>query len=274
MIQTIQKHPFGMGLALSGGGAKGFAHLGVFKALNEANIFPDIIAGTSAGALAGVFYADGREPEEVLSFFEKKNFKEFAELTIPQSGFFKIDRFKEFLKTHLRSKTFEDLQIPLKIIATDIVNGKSVVFDKGNLVPAVLASCAFPIVFTPIEIDKIHYVDGGVFKNFPVSLIRSECDTVLGVNVAPLIKQKYKNSLLHIAERSFHYISVSNSLIDRRLCDILIETDKLSKYAMFTLEHSREIFEIGYEVAIKELEKDNIQAIIGKSNASDKDIIQ
>lgn len=251
-----------LGLALSGGGAKGFAHLGVLKAMEERGIRPDMISGTSAGALAGVLYADGNAPEEILSFFEKKAFKEFAELTIPHTGIFKADRFKQFLKKHLKARTFEELKIPLKVVVTDIVEGSSVVFDKGPLIPAILASCAYPIVFTPVEIDEVHYVDGGLFMNFPVRAIRTHCHTIIGVNASPLTKQKFKNSLLYIAERSFHYISVSNSLADRNMCDVLIESDELSQYAMFTLDHSKEIFDVGYELAKQELEKERNRYVV------------
>ncbi|HCO67988.1 MAG TPA: phospholipase [Dysgonomonas sp.] len=247
---------YSLGLTLSGGGAKGFAHLGVLKAMEEKGLRPGIISGTSAGALAGVLYADGNSPDQILTFFENKAFKEFAELTIPHTGIFKADRFKHFLKKHLKAETFEELRIPMKIVATDIVEGTSVVFDKGPLVPAVLASCAYPIVFTPMEIDNVHYVDGGLFMNFPVRVIRPQCEVVIGVNASPLTKQKFKNSLLYIAERSFHYITASNSVIDRNLCDILIESNKLSKFAMFTMEDCGEIFEIGYKLGIKEFEKE------------------
>lgn len=272
ITHSDEKPVYPLGLALSGGGAKGFAHLGVIKAIEEKGMRPDIISGTSAGAFAGVLYADGNDPEEVLTFFEKKAFKEFAELTIPHTGIFKADRFKQFLKKHLKARTFEELKVPMRIIATDIVEGTSVVFDKGPLIPAVLASCAYPIIFTPMEIDKVHYVDGGLFMNFPVRPIRSQCEVVVGVNVSPLKKQKFKNSLLYIAERSFHYMSASNSLIDRNLCDILIESNHLSEYATFTLEHSREIFDIGYKITMAELEKEkaiytinNIKAIQEKN---------
>lgn len=247
-----------LGLALSGGGAKGFAHLGVFKALEEKGIRPDIISGTSAGALAGALYADGNTPENILSFFEKKAFKEFAELAIPKSGIFKANKLKQFLKDHLKAKNIEDLNIPLKIVATDIENGTSVVFDKGPLVPAILASCAFPIIFSPIKIGQIHYLDGGLFKNFPVSTIRNECDIIIGVNVTPLTKQQYKNSLLYIAERSFHYASVANAIPDRKLCDILIEPIEIAKYPMFSLDHSSNLFDIGY--------KDTISSFSGEKN--------
>ena len=245
----IGNESFDLGLALSGGGAKGFAHLGVLKALNERGLFPDLISGTSAGAFAGVLYADGYTPEEILSFFQKKGFREFAEFTIPQGGFFKSTGFNNFLKKHLRARTFEDLKVPMRIVATDIELGESKIFSSGHLIPAVLASCSVPIIFTPVEIDEHYYVDGGLFKNFPVSTIRRECKHIFGVNVSPITTMEYRKSIKYIAERSFHYMSGSNTLLDRNLCDYLIESTDLSKYSMFDLDHVDEIFNTGYELA-------------------------
>ena len=240
---------YGLGIALSGGGAKGFAHLGVLHALNERGLYPQVIAGTSAGAFAGVLYADGYSPEEIKKFFVKKAFNEFAEFTIPQEGFFKSTGFASFLKKHIRARTFEELKIPLRVVATDIEYGETKVFSSGPLIPAVLASCSVPIIFTPIEINQHFYVDGGLFKNFPVSVIRRECNKIIGVNVSPITKVEYKKSLKYIAERSFHYMSGSNTLLDRNLCDYLIESTDLSKYSMFDLDHVDEIYETGYNLA-------------------------
>jgi NTE family protein len=244
-----------LGLALSGGGAKGFAHLGVLQAMEEIDMKPEVISGTSAGALAGALYADGYSPQEVLGFFQNKDFTDFAAFSIPKGGLFKTDKFYAFLEKHLRARSFEELKIPLKIVATDIEHGVAVTFDQGALIPVIVASCTYPIVFTPTVIDGKHYVDGGLFKNFPVSVIRAECDKVIGVNVSPLTLQKYKDSLLHVAERSFHYMSVFNTLAERELCDLLIESTKVSKYAMFSTEHSGEIYRVGYETAKRKLKQ-------------------
>lgn len=245
-----------LGLALSGGGAKGFAHLGVLKFLEEKGILPDIISGTSAGSLAGVLYADGYTPDEIVSLFEKKSFKQFAEFTIPHSGLFKTDKLKQFLKKHLKAKRFEDLKLPLRVIATNIENGQSTMFNTGELIPSIIASCAYPIIFTPVQINDSFYVDGGLFKNFPVSTIKKECEIVLGVNVTPLNTQEYKDSLLYVAERTFHYVSIANANPDRKLCDILIEPEGVTKFTMFTLEHTHEIYEIGYNSAKKSFESE------------------
>ncbi len=253
-------HIYKLGLALSGGGAKGFAHLGVLQALDEKGLKPEIIAGTSAGAFAGVFYADGYKPQEIASFFKEMKFKEFAEFMIPKGGFFKTSGFETFLKKHLRAKKFEDLKIPFRAIATDIEHGKSHVFKSGTLIPAVIASCSVPLVFIPKEIDKHHYVDGGLFKNFPVSPIRKECAKIIGVNVSPITTMEYKPTLKYILERSFHYMSGSNTLLDRNLCDYLIESTGLSQYSMFDLEHVDEIYQKGYELATSFLEA-NIESL-------------
>ncbi|NDW10250.1 patatin-like phospholipase family protein [Dysgonomonas sp. 520] len=258
-MNNSREYPYKLGLALSGGGAKGFAHLGVLQAMDEIGIKPQVIAGTSAGSLAGVLYADGYAPQEIAEIFKKKAFSEFAKFTIPSAGIFKSDKIETFLKQYLRAKTFEQLQTPLFVTATDIEEGISTHFSEGTLIPTIVASCSVPIIFTPKEIDGKYYVDGGLFKNFPVSVIKPLCEKIVGVNVAPLTKMKYKKSMLHVAERSFHYMSSSNTLYDRKLCDILIESTNVSKYTMFDLDHVDEIYKIGYdtskEILLKELNK-------------------
>lgn len=253
-MDTI-KNTYKLGIALSGGGAKGFAHLGVLQALNERGLYPEVISGTSAGAFAGVFYADGYTPKDILEFFQNKIFREFVEFTIPHGGFFKSEGFHSFLKKHLKAKTFEELKIPLRTVATDIEYGESKVFKTGQIIPAVIASCSVPIIFRPVEVNGHFYVDGGLFKNFPVSTIRKECVKIIGVNVSPLTRAEFKSSIKYIAERSFHYMSVSNTLLDRNLCDYLIESASLSQYSMFDLDHVEEIYQIGYDLAIAYLEE-------------------
>lgn len=247
--------PYKIGLALSGGGAKGFAHLGVFKLLEESGLKPDIISGTSAGSLMGVLFADGYSADEIKNMFIGREFSEFAQLQIPKSGLFNYDRFQEFLKRHLRSKQIEDLPIPTVIVATDLDRGCSHEFRSGPIVEAVTASCCMPIVFSPVLINGVHYVDGGLFRNFPVSTIRDECEYVIGVNVSPLIPQRYKQTLLHIAERTYHYVFKANAIEDRELCDILIEAKEVGLYKTFDLENINLISEIGYEAAVKAFQK-------------------
>ncbi|MDH8701679.1 NTE family protein [Dysgonomonadaceae bacterium PH5-43] len=253
MMSLSKKKKYNLGLALSGGGARGFAHPGAIKAIENAGLKPDLIVGTSAGALAGVLYADGYTPEEIINLFSGLEFKKFAEIHLPKAGLFSTVGFRRFLKKHLHAKEFEDLAIPLKVVATNLDAGKVAVFEQGDLIEAVIASCSIPIVFEPVEIKGANYVDGGIFKNFPVSVIREDCNKIIGVNVSPLVPTKYNKTILQIAERSYHFMSKNNTLQDRKLCDVLIEIEELITYKTFDIESANKIFNIGYEYGKKAL---------------------
>jgi NTE family protein len=252
-----------LGYALSGGGAKGFAHLGAFKVFESYGLKPDVIAGTSAGALAGVFYADGFSPDEISELFRKKEFREFIGFSIPKTGFFKSSGVGKFLKDNLRSSSFEQLKIPFKAVVTDWEKARTVVFSEGrSLVDAVVASCSVPIVFTPQVIGGVPYVDGGLLKNFPVSVIRDKCKYVIGVNVSLMTPLSDKVNIKTTAERTFKLMSNSNTLIDRSLCDILVEAEEAQKYFMFDLNNIDKIREIGYDCASAALGEEKSLGII------------
>lgn len=258
-----KEHPYYLGYALGGGGSRGFAHLGALKVFESFGLKPEIIVGTSAGALAGVFYADGFTPEEIAELFDKKVFKEFVELTVPRTGIFKSTEIARFLKRNLRSSKFEQLHIPFKAVATDWKNARTAVFSEGdNLVDAVVASCSVPLVFSPIEIDGIPYVDGGLLKNFPVSIIRESCKYVIGVNVSIMTSLQEKVNLKTTAERVFKLMSNANTMIDRKLCDILVEASSVEKYFMFDLKNIEKIMEFGYIAASNEMARQSSLKIV------------
>lgn len=240
------KKKYKLGLALSGGGAKGFAHIGVFKFLEECGLRPDIIVGTSAGALMGTLYADGYKPDEIASLFTGHEFSEFASVQIPKMGFFDSSKFHQYIKKIIRSKKFEDLQIPVIVMTTDLDHGTAHAFTKGPIAEAITASCSVPIIFNPVKINGTHYVDGGLFHNFPASIIRDECEAIIGSNVSSVIPDNYKKTIIGIAERSYNYLFKANIGKDREICDILIETDEFSKYKMFDLKNVETIIQIGY----------------------------
>lgn len=261
-FRFLKKH--NIGYALSGGGAKGFAHLGAIKALEERKLKPDIIAGTSAGALAGVFYADGYTPEEVVDLFKNTKFKQFIEFTLPTSGLFRPTGLHHFIKRNLRAKSFDQLQLPFVAVATDWEQGRYVSFSEGdNLIDAVVASCCVPLIFSPVEIDGRRYVDGGLFKNLPASVIKDECNVLFGVNVAMTMPAEDKNNLKYFAERTFTMMATSNTLADKNLCNVLVEMEGLSKYWMFDLSHTEDIFETGYKATVRKLnERKSTSSII------------
>ncbi len=247
--------PYKIGIALSGGGIKGMCHAGVLKALEETGIKPDIISGVSAGAIVGALYADGYSPDEIAKIFEHVEFRKMTKLQVPDGGFFKTERFEKYLGSKLRAKTFEELKIPLRIVATNLDKGQSVVFSSGKLLPIIMASTCVPILFSPRQIDGESYVDGGVFMNFPVSVIRADCENVIGVNASPLVVSEYKKSILNIAMRTYNFMFKANIIADKAMCDFLIEPIDMGNYDTFETEKSLEIFELGYETARKMIEE-------------------
>jgi NTE family protein len=263
-MEAFKKKRYNLGLVLSGGGAKGFAHAGAIQSLEEHGLQPDIIAGTSAGAIVAALYAAGHTPHDIYEMFQHKEFNMFAEFTMPIAGFFNPTRFMDFLHAQLGVDTFEELAIPVYAIATDLDHGKSVVFNSGELTPRLMASCCVPVVFAPIVIDDIHYVDGGIFRNFPVSAIRPLCDTIIGVNASPMVPKKYKQSMLQIAERTYHYMFRANTVTERKQCDILVEMKEALQYGTFDLKNVDTIFRMGYEEMNKRLDQTNLNAFLDK----------
>lgn len=249
----IQKYP--IGFALSGGFIKGFAHLGVMQALLEHDIKPDILSGVSAGALAGVFYADGNEPHKVLDFFSGHKFQDLTKLVIPKVGLFELGEFIDFLRSNLKAKKLEELKMPLIITATDLDHGRLVHFHKGDIAERVAASCCMPVLFAPVKIEETHYVDGGVLMNLPVTTIRRICEKVVAVNVSPLMATKYKMNIVSIALRSYNFMFRSNSFPEREKADLLIEPYNLDSYSNTELEKAEEIFMQGYNTANDVLER-------------------
>lgn len=245
-----------IGFALSGGFVRGFAHLGALQALEENRIHPDIIAGVSIGSVAGAFLADGKKPHEVMELFRAKEFGSFTSFSYLKGGLMRLENFLGFLDENLTVKNIEDLKIPLVVTATNLDEGKSVHFREGGIAMRVAASCCVPGLFVPINIDGHNYVDGGVLMNLPVSVIRNKCDKVIAVNISRINNDaEYKNNVAGILYRTYHLMSHSNILHDRRISDILIEPDGLEVFGNTQLDRGEEIFEIGYNTAVKVIEQ-------------------
>jgi NTE family protein len=249
-MSKLSNKKYKLGLALSGGGARGFAHIGVFKLLEECGLRPDIIVGTSAGALMGTLYADGYSPDEIMALFTGHEFSEFASVQIPKMGLFDSSKFHRYIRKVIRAKRIEELQIPVIVMTTDLDKGKAHAFIKGEIADVITASCSVPIIFNPVNINGTNFVDGGLFNNFPVSIIRNECEAIIGSNVSPVVPGKYNKTLVGIAERTYHYLFRANTEKDREMCDILIETEEFGKYKMFDLKNVELIVDIGYRAAI------------------------
>lgn len=190
-----------IGIAFGGGGARGIAHLLMIEALEELGIKPSAISGTSIGAVVGAFYAAGFTSKEmrkilnqllnpksdsVFDFLLRSDIIKLISMFDPQfikSGFIKGDKFQKFLESHLKISKFEELEVPLKISATDYWKKEEVVFDKGDLLLAVRASYSIPGLFTPIKMKNKILIDGGAVNPLPYDLIKKQCDITIAIDM-------------------------------------------------------------------------------------------
>ena len=178
-----------VGYALGGGAARGLAHIGVLKVLEEHRIFPDMIAGTSMGALVGALYAGGIAVTDIEKFavgLDMRRMALLADVSLPLSGLVGGRRVVSLLKSILGDLTFSQLKYEFACVATDISTGEEVVLREGSLVEAVRASISLPGIFTPVRIKGRYLVDGGLVSEVPVSVCREMgAEYVIGVNVIP-----------------------------------------------------------------------------------------
>lgn len=247
-----------IGLVLSGGGAKGIAHAGALQFLEEKNIKPSVISGTSAGAIIASLYAFGKKPSEILTFFKSIYFFHWSHFTLKKPGIVDSESFKEYFDKVFGETKIRDLDIPIIITATDIVKGKLKIFKpETKLSDAVLASSAFPGIISPYKINNNLYSDGGILNHFPTDLIQGMCDNVIGVYVSPLqdITEKDLTSIKAVTTRAFDLLSAHSNYQKFSLCDLVIQPKELSKYSTFETNKTKmdAIFKIGYEEAKKAL---------------------
>jgi NTE family protein len=216
-----------IGVALGGGFARGIAHIGVLKVLEEEGIPVRIVTGTSVGALIGAAYCSGLSPEELAEMARTVRFTTFARWTISRYGFASNDRMVAFLARTLKVKTFEELRVPLGITATDFNTGEGVVFHSGSIVEPVRASCAYPGMFLPVEIRGRYLVDGMLSHPVPTRPLREMgADRVLAVH----LRGTWANGgaprhLFDVIGQSFAIAQDAMSCLWRDAADLVIEPD-------------------------------------------------
>jgi len=242
-----------LGLALGGGSALGFAHLGVLKALEENGISVDFISGTSAGAIMGALYAFGVPFRDIEKESAQLSWRKITKIQPSSLGVSSNANLRKLLEKHIGKKTdIEEASIPLAIVATDIETGSKVVFRSGNAVDAILASSSLPGLFSPVEIAGCMLIDGGMVENVPVSVLKdSGADIIVGVNLLKHRKYARPKNIIDVLTNSF-------DMVNRKISDhakqdyvnILMEPD-LSNYYLGDITKWKEISDIGYQEAQK-----------------------
>jgi NTE family protein len=245
-----------IGLVLSGGGARGIAHIGVLKALNELNIHPTVISGTSAGSIIGVLYAMGLSSQEMIDFVGHSSLWKFFRFEWSAGGLSNLNYLKERLIQIGIPPNFEDLQKKLYVTATNLTKGKTEIFHEGPLLDTILASCSIPLVFKPVIINGDRYADGGILNNLPASAIISKVHRILGVNVIPLSGNDDKDyqSSVQVAQRCFELFMNANTQPELVACDFVIEP-KVQDFYLFSLPKFNLIHDIGYETTMAQGEQ-------------------
>lgn len=244
-----------IGIALGGGGARGFAHLGVLQALEEKGIKPDIISGVSAGAIAGAFIGAGKSPRETFDIIKKYKFTDLTTFNIPKTGLFSLEKMRKIVKTHIKVDNIEELEIPLIIGASDMLSGTMEYFTEGNLADRVEASAAIPVLYSPVEINGKLYSDGGIFENVPISPLKRKAEKIIAISISPIQKIEELTSMVQVATRMFQLTVNQRSSELKKRCDLFIEPADLCSYDVMDTKHAETIFNIGYDYT-KELEID------------------
>lgn len=237
-----------IGLALGGGFARGIVHVGVLKVLEQEGIPVRFVAGTSVGALIGAAYCSGVSPAELEEIAARVRFKDLARWTLSRYGFATNLRMITFLKKILKVHTFEELQIPLAVTATDFGSGEGVVFRTGPLVDAVRASCAYPGVFLPVKVNGRLLVDGMLAHSLPTKPARDMgASKVLAVS----LKSHWANGegprhIFDVIGQCFSIAQDVNCAHARSCADMVIEPD-VTGYRYDDFERSSALVRIGEE---------------------------
>lgn len=288
---TLNKKDIKIGLALSGGGAKGLAHVGVLRVLEKYNIRPDFITGTSMGAIVGALYSVGYTPDQIEEFLTKADWESFisgsfASTKVPLEK--KVNNKKYMMSIRYDNKfnfslpkgfgntqmiyfelkkalsnvegitDFDKLPIPLRVIATDLNTGKAVAFKEGDLAKTITASIAIPTIFDPVEVGDNLYVDGLVSRNFPViDAINMGANVVIGSDVGNELKDKKDYNIISVLNQLVAIQSSSSTKEQQKLATILITPDVL-EYSATDLDKAKEFVALGEKAALeqKELLKD------------------
>jgi NTE family protein len=215
-----------IGVALGGGFARGIAHIGVLRILEEYEIPVDFIAGTSVGALIAATYASGTPLDEMERQGNETRFRDFGRWTLSRMGMASNERLEDFLHKFTPASTFDEMKIPLSIVATDLIEGKSVYFTEGNIGPALRASCAYPGLFLPVHHRGRVLVDGFLTETVPAPAVRRlGAELVISVHLEPGLIESGPRNTIEIISRSFSIIQAAASQPWRDATDVLIEPD-------------------------------------------------
>ncbi len=239
-----------IGLALGGGGTRGFAHVGALKALEEKNISFDVVSGTSAGSIVGSLVANGYKADDIFKIMKESKLTDLVKVKLPIDGFLSL----EYLQTQLKDflpESFSQLKLPFYATVTNLLNGEVEYLSSGNVAKAVQASSSIPVLFSPVVINDQVYVDGGLKNNVPITPLIDKCDVIIGIDIMPIEKRTELKGMQEIATRTFQLGIKSYTEKEKEACTLLIELKYLEEYHILDTTKADEIYKIGYDYVKK-----------------------
>lgn len=251
-------------LVLGSGAAKGLAHIGVLKVLEQEGIKPDLIVGCSIGAVVGGLYASGLNADEMYELavnLKRSRFIFMIDPSNPVQAFLNGEKIRRWLDEVLPVKEFSQLKIPFACVATDLNTGELAILNSGNVLDSIMASISVPIIFPPVEINGHYYVDGGVKSPLPVKVARNlGADRVIAVNLLKLennpetLYTTKKPPSYLVAMRAVDIMQVELSRSDMETADVVISPD-VTEFSFYEFYKARKIIPRGEEAARMSLEK-------------------
>ena len=244
-----------IGLALGGGAVLGAAHVGVLKALQEADIKIDYIAGTSIGAFVASFFAFDKTLEEIQDIASEMEWMDISGVSLSRYALLSNQKLGKLIKEHIGTQNLEDSTIPVAMIATNIATGEKVVLKKGAVSEAAMASTSIPGIFQPVKINGQLLVDGGIVENVPINTVKEMgAEYVIGVDLNAKHSYKEPENIVDVMVNSFHFMLMAASKLQTEEADLLISPD-LSEFNRSNMDQINDLIEQGYQEAKKALKK-------------------
>lgn len=250
-----------VGVFLSGGGALGFAHIGMLQAMEEEGISPDYVAGASMGALIGAVYSAGKSPQEIKQIvldeklYRKSRLFSFSGAKVKGVSLSSHRKVRKILEKYIGTDSFAELERHYMVSVSNLTLSRTEVKDSGgHLIDWVLASMSIPAVFEPVIMDGNIYIDGGSLNHFPTREIREKVDVLIGVDVMPQKDTVEISNIREMFSSYIHSVAITNGQEGRVRCDYLIDSPAINYYRIMDFEKFEEIYNYGYETMKKYLE--------------------
>lgn len=244
--------PIRVALVLGAGGARGMAHLGVLEELEKANVPIDLIVGSSIGSFVGVLYADNPDINQLIEEMSAVKAKHLIHYNLfaMKGGLWQTKSIDKFLKSHLTAKSFQELKIPLKIVATDLIDGEQVTLSGGDLIPSVCASCAVPFCFQPVPLYGRLLSDGCIVDPVPIqAALEANPRMTIAVDLSGLITGKAPKTIYDITKRSFKIATIRHCENSAKKADVVIKPQINANIDFFNNKHHEELYLAGKKAA-------------------------